>query len=284
MTKYTYEKEPLIISADNHPANIVVFQARDIEEACRKADEAISRDGIEGAVWQKTPEQIEDTKKTESAHKHVQTTPANIMHWLKGIAFSLLNKHYGPFLYRSFDNGAGVKFKLNRDFMAPHKHFEPSIAKEILQLARMFTLLTVDRRIHDTSNSYVNAHFDGKPDIDTDIRRNKNLVFNGHGVRILAPRKKAGTYIFHTNGKKGDYMCSQCDDGRTTNLEAISTLQPWVTIPGQYLFIHGLGRLGKAILHDWPIYEATKEEPRIIDVFDCRRPRTTRSKTMQPTP
>ena len=28
MTKYTYEKEPIIISADNHPANVVVFQAR----------------------------------------------------------------------------------------------------------------------------------------------------------------------------------------------------------------------------------------------------------------
>lgn len=33
MTKYTYEKELLIISADNHLANIVVFQAHDIEEA-----------------------------------------------------------------------------------------------------------------------------------------------------------------------------------------------------------------------------------------------------------
>jgi hypothetical protein len=282
MTKYTYEKKPIIISADNHPANITVFQARDIEEACRKADEAINQDGIQGAVWQKTPAQIEEITKKHSAYGHLQTKPANVKHWFTGLAFGILIRHYGNFLYRSFDNDDDVIFKLSRDFMIPSKHFEPSIAREILQLAHMFTTLTVDRRIRPISNPYVEAHYDGDPGPYSE--KDKDLLFNGNDVRILAPRQKDGTYVFDTDGKKGPYMCPQRDDGRSTNLELISKLQPWAIAPGQYLFMHGLYRRDKALLHDRPTYEATKEEPRIIDVFDCRRPRTTRSKTMQPTP
>jgi hypothetical protein len=282
MTKYTYEKEPIIISADNHPANIVVFQACGIEEACRRADEAINRDGIQGAVWQKTPEQIGEKTKFGEAYKHIQTTPANTLHSLTGIAFGILNRHYGRFLYRSFDNGEDIRFKLSRDFMAPNKHFEASIAQEIFQLAQMFTSLTVDRRIRPISNPYVEAHYDGES--GPYLEQNKDLLFNGYDVRILAPRQKDGTYIFDTDGKRGAYMCSQRDDGRSTNLELISKLQPWAIAPGQYLFMHGLYRHDKALLHDRPTYEATKEDPRVIDVFDCRVPRTLRSKTVQPVP
>ena len=230
-----------IVSLTDHPSNIVVFTAANMSDALAIASDAFVQDSIQGMVWAAAPVPLQwHSEFTLSSAFRTAINATRAEGRFDTVVNSVITQ----------DNRQEIGFGYNGQNRIPPGVLEPVREHNLSVLSFAFGHAQLAIR-HEVAGK-INPHLDGanKPyKTEPDDR-----LFSGQNMRILCTRQGEGTIVY-SQATGGDV--SAPDDGWSVGL-------------GNYLFLTGLnGIRGKALLHSTPQFTTTKENPRVVDVYDC---------------
>ncbi|MCI5060210.1 MAG: hypothetical protein MRY79_03970 [Alphaproteobacteria bacterium] len=243
------------MTLNNHPENIIVFKAHNMEEALQKADQAFRRNGILGTVW------LSD----DAGYKYANDIP------LRQTNNTLLALEKGKDISASPMSATGdviIRLGCADEFTLAHKsdtrqqilkHTSPERLSNMRKLTSHFNLVRLHIRYENQTAFH--PHYDSENAPKKPPQHDK--LFKGRRLRILCSRSGPGTWIYDMKEPRVSSMF---------NLFSKKPLpEPWEAPVGSYVFLGGddWGR-ENALFHSSPKFKSSSPNvPRVLDVYDC---------------
>ncbi|MCB1590889.1 MAG: hypothetical protein KDI90_00420 [Alphaproteobacteria bacterium] len=248
------------ITLDDHPDNVAVFEAVSLTEACLKADAAMRRPEIQGAIWvrnEREPFLKERMGAVTNLREKAETQVFDGEYLRKPNGVSLQTD-----MIRQKDGAYKPKFESYSKVTA-EEIIEPERLAELKELSTLFAATTLNCRYQMTE--HIDPHYDYfTNDPLADIQEDR--LFLGRPLRILVSRHQATTIIYNTLGEYPESLRGGNIRGRWREKLA----EAWQPAVGDYVFQCNL-RWGndKALPHSPPEFSTEDEaDCRIIDIYD----------------
>lgn len=244
----------------DHPENIAVFKASSLREACLKADVAMRKKGIQGAVWVRNESGSFGVNRMAALTKlREQSEDAALS--------SVVMKNM---------NGVNIKTVMETDAegrqtprfekiarAAPEAILESERLSDLDQLSKAFGECSLSSRYELLE--VIDPHYDHYSRFAVKEPQ-EDKIFMGRMVRILVARHQPSVIVYNTEGKN-----PECDIGGQILGKGQNRLkEAWQPAVGDYIFTCDLTwGLQKALPHSSPEFRSENEEDcRILDVYD----------------
>ena len=248
------------ITLEDHPDNIVAFEAASLYEACLKADQAMRQDSIQGAVWIRNEQEPFLNDRLSAVRKLREQSGSSAfdnraMRSTNGINLKT-ELVPGP------DGRLVPHFENFREIEAEDV-IEPQRLSDLQELSRVFGGCALSSRYEMTETT--DPHYDHYMRF-AKMEAQEDKMFQGRMVRLLVARHQPSVVVYNTKGEN-----PPCEQGGYIRGAGRGKLQEaWQPGVGDYIFTCDLTwGLEKALPHSSPEFSCESEEDcRILDVYD----------------